>query len=371
MSSVDWEGHLPLRTDPSFAFAHDTISNRIPSIADKVVKTNKGIIPDDLLSNVHELGQSIAKNLPVHEPFPGETDEWKEVYENQFKGRTWHDIPWFAAEAYFYRLILQFVEFQSLKIDPFRPQKNAELNSDHVWELVKTAVSVINSSESDALGKLLITLPFALWGNRSDLCYVKVASKGSSRAFQVEEEHSNVLVDNRQDVVDFLGNLGLPVNEIAIICDNSGAELVLDLVLVDVILSSGIASNVTLHVKENPTFVSDATVIDVEDSISAFACKKDENDVSSVGIRLGKALENGSLKVTPHEFWNSWKFFHMMPVEVKEQLSRAVLVISKGDANYRRVIVDHLWPVDTAFASIAAFFPCSLLCLRTLKSVSV
>ena len=46
----------------------------------------------------------------------------------------------------------------------------------------------------------------------------------------------------------------------------------------------------------------------------------------------------------------------------------AALVIFKGDANYRRVVGDALWPPETPLASVVDYFPAPLLALRTLKS---
>jgi hypothetical protein len=49
----------------------------------------------------------------------------------------------------------------------------------------------------------------------------------------------------------------------------------------------------------------------------------------------------------------------------------ALLITSrqvKGDANYRRLIGDALWPHDTPFAHVLSYFAAPLLALRTLKS---
>jgi hypothetical protein len=47
------------------------------------------------------------------------------------------------------------------------------------------------------------------------------------------------------------------------------------------------------------------------------------------------------------------------------------MVVVKGDANYRRVVGDALWPPDAPFAAAASYAPSPLLCLRTLKSDAV
>ena len=60
-----------------------------------------------------------------------------------------------------------------------------------------------------------------------------------------------------------------------------------------------------------------------------------------------------------------------MPVDLRDDLSAADLVISKGDANYRRLLGDRHWPHDTPFADVVAYFPAPLVALRTLKSECV
>jgi hypothetical protein len=44
------------------------------------------------------------------------------------------------------------------------------------------------------------------------------------------------------------------------------------------------------------------------------------------------------------------------------------MVIFKGDANYRRVIGDALWPPEITVGEATGYFPAPLLLLRTMKS---
>jgi len=46
----------------------------------------------------------------------------------------------------------------------------------------------------------------------------------------------------------------------------------------------------------------------------------------------------------------------------------SLLVILKGDLNYRRAVGDALWTTPTSWAEATAYFPAPLLTLRTLKS---
>jgi hypothetical protein len=57
-----------------------------------------------------------------------------------------------------------------------------------------------------------------------------------------------------------------------------------------------------------------------------------------------------------------------MPPHIQEQLGTAALVISKGDAQYRRLLGDRHWPYTTPLDKIMSYFPASLVILRAAKS---
>mmetsp|Transcript_9809 Transcript_9809/g.31053 ORF Transcript_9809/g.31053 Transcript_9809/m.31053 type:complete len:142 (+) Transcript_9809:1020-1445(+) len=64
----------------------------------------------------------------------------------------------------------------------------------------------------------------------------------------------------------------------------------------------------------------------------------------------------------PLPFWE-------MPDELHARLAEAVLVLTKGDANFRRLLGDLHWPHDTEFADLMReYWPTSLAALRTCKS---
>jgi hypothetical protein len=57
-----------------------------------------------------------------------------------------------------------------------------------------------------------------------------------------------------------------------------------------------------------------------------------------------------------------------MPASLTGELAQADLVISKGDANYRRLLGDRHWAFTTPFTEIVSYFPAPLVALRTLKA---
>jgi len=143
--------------------------------------------------------------------------------------------------------------------------------------------------------------------------------------------------------------------------------LIGDLVLADYLLTTNAAQSVVLHVKLHPTFVSDATDADVRTTIDILAADSHPH-TRSMGGRLKSALEDARLLLRTHSFWTSPLLAWEMPDEVRMDLSGSDLVVSKGDANYRRLLGDLAWPLDTAFDDIVAYFPAPLVALRTYKS---
>jgi hypothetical protein len=59
-----------------------------------------------------------------------------------------------------------------------------------------------------------------------------------------------------------------------------------------------------------------------------------------------------------------WK----LPQELNEDLSQSDLLISKGDANYRRLLGDLEWDFTLPFEKVVDYLPVPLVALRTLKA---
>ena len=84
--------------------------------------------------------------------------------------------------------------------------------------------------------------------------------------------------------------------------------------------------------------------------------------------RLTAALNDGSLCLTAPPFYTGPAPFWEMPASLMLAHAAAALVITKGDANYRRLLGDLHWPHDTDFAELMGYWPCALAALRTCKS---
>ncbi len=139
-----------------------------------------------------------------------------------------------------------------------------------------------------------------------------------------------------------------------------------DLALIDYALSTRAASSAVIRLKAHPTFVSDAMVKDVHHTINFLAgCG---GTARALAARLRDHLTGGRLRLTSLDFWTSPLEGWRMPPVTRRALSEAMLVVSKGDAHYRRLLGDRHWPPTTPFADIACYFPAPVVALRTCKS---
>jgi hypothetical protein len=93
-----------------------------------------------------------------------------------------------------------------------------------------------------------------------------------------------------------------------------------------------------------------------------------EIEVRAFAQRLIAYLVNGCLRLTDHPFWTSPLPFWEMPESLREELSRADLLISKGDANYRRLLGDAHWRPTTPFGDVLGYVPAPLLAIRVCKA---
>lgn len=346
----------PIRTDSSNAFAHRTIRVRIPAIIRETQALNPDY-PASIQAALDDLHDALVDDAPIAMldlPAP-DYDDWQVLYA-PYARDTWQATDWFFAEIYFYRLMMQAVRWWETGRDPFIPKKAEEYASPQVWELLDSALTVEGTPEE----RLSALLEFALWGNRIDLSYALAASHGSHIA------DDDLLVDERAVVIEQLLRGSGPLH---LVTDNAGTELTMDLALIDGALSSGIVEQAVLHLKLHPTFVSDAIVPDV---LSFLTMTRQHGPAAAAfGARLSTALETGRLRLAPDPYWNSTRFLWDLPPRLAQVFRAGRMTIIKGDANYRRIVGDALWPPETPFAAVTAYFPSPLLALRTLKSDAV
>jgi uncharacterized protein with ATP-grasp and redox domains len=309
------------------SFAWRTWHVRWPAILDDTIARNTTRLDDAARAALAALRDEVA-----HQPMRAlvDDDPWWRDAAAPHVGRPWHDAPWYFAESYLYRRVLEATRFFDNGVDPFLPVKLDEERA------MLTRVRAAREALGDDVAALLHA---SLWGNRADLSYAV------GRAFGDSGAADDLLVDHTALAMARLD----AAKRVAIVLDNAGTELAFDLLLAHALMRDG--HEVVLHAKAHPFFVSDATVVDVKRTSALLT------------------LDGHNARVCDHAHWTSSGFFFTndMPRDLVDELATCDVVILKGDANYRRLVGDAPWPHDTPVTT-AMHFPRPLIALRTCKA---
>ncbi|MFJ6212556.1 damage-control phosphatase ARMT1 family protein [Streptomyces sp. NPDC092296] len=277
-------------------------------------------------------------------------------------GRRWTEAPFLWAESYFYRRLLSAVGWFGpgpwQGVDPFGPVKAAELAGPAV-DAELAALDELATLPDERQDRALLLS--SLWGNRADLGFRLTAGPAADAG---ADAGSPLLGDDSALLLAALEQR--PPGRLALVADNAGRELLPDLVLIDRLLHTGRVTAADLHVKPCPYYVSDATTAD---AVAAVRRLRDAPGAAGrIGGRLWRALADGTLRIGTHPFFSAPLPFEAMPDDLRAALGSAALTVVKGDLNYRRLVGDRHWPVDTPFAALTGWFPGAVAALRTLKS---
>ncbi|MCK4489624.1 MAG: DUF89 family protein, partial [Anaerolineales bacterium] len=140
-----------------------------------------------------------------------------------------------------------------------------------------------------------------------------------------------------------------------------------DLGLADTLLNNQLTDEILLHVKAHPTYVSDVIDDDIAQTVE-FLKASEEQNINNLGNRLEKHIQENKIKTKAHFFWNSPLPMWEIPLDLGEDLSGADFLISKGDANYRRLLGDRQWDFTFPFHQAVDYLPVPLAALRTSKA---
>lgn len=371
------------------SFAYRTMTTRKPRILRDVLDDYAGVYSTEIMVGVQALHDELVNNQPVQPLIDVNSPDAAAWYSawRLYQGQCWLALPWFWAETFLYRRLMAAVGYfkddEWGGIDPFLPRKQAELEGETAWQVLAGALAQSMEDSSDSLQGLLY---YGVWGNRIDLSYRQVAQAAGGQ-IALDQEVGNLLVDDAAAVVTYLQTLTITrqhpadshqsasdvrppsfvARRVDFICDNAGAELLTDLVLVDFLLRFKWATEVVLHVKAHPTYVSDTIPADVDLTLAAMK-EQEVDEFFELATRLERYLKQQRLRVRADFFWNSHRFFWEFPPPLQVELGSAHLIIIKGDANYRRLLGDHRWPTTMPMGEAAPYFPAPFVTLRTLKS---
>ncbi len=360
----------PLRGAEPDSWARSTITVRFKEIARRMMAEND--FPPRVIARLEALLAEIplVSLHPLSDRAAPDAAAW-DGYLEPYAGMNWLEVPWFLAEHYFYRRILEATGYFSAGAgagrDPF-----ARAKQDGLQQSLAHLAAWMEPWErwSDDLppGERLTRLLYLdLWGNQADYSLWPATGEENPNHADSAAAAAYLLCDHIPAIAAHLLTGEGKDACVGLVMDNAGAELIFDLALADELLRAGVAARVILYLKAHPTFVSDAIPADVQATVTALQCSV-ILPARRLGARLQAYLEAGQVQMRTHFYWNSPLEGWELPVDLRRELAMAHLVISKGDANYRRWLGDRHWPETAPFAAVMAYFPAPFAALRTLKA---
>ena len=312
---------------------------------------------------------------------------------------TWHHVSWLFSECYLYRRVHTFFGltthwknydvFARSKASTFRSSRSAVLElaarSRQVHSQLGNSEKASGSEEREAAEQLLFAemCEICLWGNATDLSLLTSLSYEDIQKLQGAEaqktRQKSIVVNQLPDAYRVLKQAKLErpnaSRRVDIILDNAGFELFVDLLLAAYLLSTQLATEVVLHPKSLPWFVSDVVPQDLANLLNALAdpvafyrmtaddaqdqpppveITADESaDLAFLFQQWSGFHQDGRLRLRPNRFWTQAGSYWRLPREAPallDDLRASELVIFKGDLNYRKLTGDAMWDPHTPFA---------------------
>ncbi|HXV99466.1 MAG TPA: ARMT1-like domain-containing protein, partial [Anaerolineae bacterium] len=240
----------PLRgTDPN-SFAQYTVTVRLPNIIHHV------LIENDFSEPIFQQLKTLMEEIPstpiryLNDTEAPDTSQWAEYIE-PYLGLNWLQIPWFLAETYLYRRILEatgyFKPAEGYHVDPFAYQKQRGLDTtqDAIANLSLQLNTGVNQPDK-SFDFFTSILMISLWGNQADLSLWPAGNHEQPKYADLHISHSDILINDTSAIIDYLANQRGKSLRFDFIADNAGYELVCDLALADFCLSGNLASTVVL-----------------------------------------------------------------------------------------------------------------------------
>lgn len=352
----------PIIPEPG-TFAWSVLHDRHPAVITQVRQAFPfGPEQNDALDELaHE---STVGPITVPEPCGHDRDLWPE-WAGEFNGRRLDQTPFLFAESYFYRRLLDATGFYRpgpwWSVDPFAPMKHAELTDIRLAADLAWFETLTDASDAERGAALLSA---SLWGNRADLGFQMSAPSAAAAGSGAPDGAPALLADDSDLMWSLLCRADSP--RVVMVADNTGRELIPDLLLIDHLLDSAGVQAVALHVKPAPYYVSDATGADLAACLTWLA--ELPGQLGQAGARLRSACATGRLAVRTHAFYCAPLTYHDMPADLATCFADATVTIMKGDLNYRRLVGDRHWPPTTGFEQLTSYFPGPVSALRTVKS---
>ena len=271
--------------------------------------------------------------------------------------------------------------FARQKMSTFRSSRPAVLElaakyKELISQLQGDAPDTQTSRENEEAEKLLFTemCEICLWGNATDLSLLTSLTYEDIQKLQGADarksSEKNILVNDLPMAYNALKTAQKAARKgprrVDIVLDNAGFELFVDLILAGYLLTAGLATQIVLHPKSIPWFVSDVLPADFSSLLNALAdpqrfystpsdddshasktpqslSEKDASELSFLFQHWTRLYQDGQLIIRPNLFWTGPGSYWRLPkteLTLYEDLKESELVIFKGDLNYRKLAGD-------------------------------
>jgi hypothetical protein len=388
-----------MRSNIPGTWAYDTMSRRVVSeiipriIDDNSMELTRPTSPhrsecllqiNDLIASLNSGKTGYLRGISDNGP---DIKEWDDILRTiPDDERNWLDAPWIISEFYLYRRLNEAFRFFETGYDMFIKQKFDGLIAalPSVDSIAERLPDLINEGNNNDISIALeIAVQTSLWGNKMDLSLWPASKKESeikttgdqeagkiSYGAALENLKPYILDDHTSRVVDLLKNSKNKKGSskrIDIVVDNAGYELISDMLLGHILLELGVATSITFHTKGHPTFVSDATNEDCFGTI-AFLKESSNSATKLLANQLDSHVQSNRFIFSEDLFWCQPTSFWDMPTHIVEKIKASVCIFVKGDANYRRLLGEREWNLETNAADILSYWPAPCCALRTFKA---
>ncbi|KAK4501453.1 hypothetical protein PRZ48_007262 [Zasmidium cellare] len=435
---MEYDPKVPLAntSDPT-SFAWTSARERWPVILTGAIDDLHKAVSNEKDSEKQEEGKKITSGLATlkyelqhnRQLTPLQDDGASDIaaYNKELEQRgnpKWHDVAWLYAECYLYRRMATLFKlskhwknydvFSKQKMSTFRSSRPAVLElaaryNDLTKQLQsnESALGSASEEERETAEKLLFVemCEVCLWGNATDLSLLTNLSYDDIQKLQGKDarkaNEDKIIVNNFPEAFASLQKskkAGAKERRVDIVLDNAGFELFVDLILAGYLLQAGLATNIVLHPKNIPWFVSDVIPKDFSDLLNVLVGAKDfyetpsdddkargftppklsekeSSDLQALFENWSSLYAEGKIVLRPNVFWTEGGSYWRLPKtapSLYEDLKESELVIFKGDLNYRKLTGDAMWDPATPFnEAIGPMGPKSgvrVLALRTCKA---
>ncbi|GLH05280.1 Putative protein-glutamate O-methyltransferase [Gryllus bimaculatus] len=387
------------------SFAYVTMKDRLPIILTQVIdhmsREKENIVNEYGKEALEELKIAIGKisklknELQTNKPLillegnASDVTIWnaflKQLKDEEGNDPRWFHSAWLATECYMYRRLREAFELTDTltSFDPFRSKKQAALldslgTINVLCTYVKRLVEQQNCHcSTDIKNEFMKLLYVDLWGNRCDL-----SLSGGEKVLMEEDPLQKIgqlseyiLIDEAEKVWNTLAvNREKSDVIVDMVLDNAGYELYTDLCLADLLVTFSLASQVRFRAKVLPWYVSDVCIPDFQWALQILS-NSENSEVSALANRWLGHMKSGKWVLCADEFWTLPHVFNQMQnvdPTLYQELSNAVLMIIKGDLNYRKLTGDINWEPTKPFSeALSEFRPTNIAALRTLKADTI